>query len=444
MTRFVCYLVFLATSISLLIGIEGRRIGRLETVGWEEYFALGANQSSYVKGANYPDLSVVGALVSNSNGLGTATLIAPNVILTAAHVIKNSYTDIPNADEWKFYMGDDLQSTVNGSSWSSSEVYTIKEFHVHEGWTARQTLSNPDGDGDLLGVDIAIAFLDQNVSGFFPARLPDQDDDPLEQRAILSGYGTLVEGSSGSEDTSNRRRTGAENTVDRSVPKVYENGVPDISLGGLLGIDFDSPTSAESKNALSENFDVSGRTVLEEARLILGSGNSTATPLPLEASTAPGDSGGPAFVYTNDAWRVHGVVSYGTDNSTYGDVTIYTRIASHYDWIHTRLPNWHNAKFIGEGNWRESPWLGPLLPYDSNWNFLTKLGWLYVSLAVGESFWAWNYLMQDWIWMSSELFPYIYSHSSGNWIYISESKSNALSIRGYDFAQNKWKTFAGN
>ena len=62
-------------------------------VSWEEYFALGANQSSYVKGANYPDLSVVGALVSNSNGLGTATLIAPNVILTAAHVIKNSYTD---------------------------------------------------------------------------------------------------------------------------------------------------------------------------------------------------------------------------------------------------------------------------------------------------------------------------------------------------------------
>ena len=430
MTRFVCYLVFLATSITLLIGSEGRRIGRLETVGWEEYFALGANQSSYVKGANYPDLSVVGALVWNSNGLGTATLIAPNVILTAAHVIKNSYSDIPNADEWKFYIGDDLQSTIDGSSWSSSEVYTIKEFHVHEGWTARQTLSNPDGDGDLLGVDIAIAFLDQDVSGFFPARLPDQDDDPLEQRAILSGYGTLVEGSNGFKDASNRRRTGAENTIDRSVPKVYEDGVPDISLGGLLGIDFDSPSGTH--NTLGDN-------IVDN----LGSGASLASPLNLEASTAPGDSGGPAFVYTNDAWRVHGVVSYGTDDSTYGDVTIYTRIASHYEWIHNKLPNWHNAKFIGEGEWRESPWLGPLLPYDSNWNFLTKLGWLYVSQAVGESFWGWNYLMQDWIWMSSELFPYIYSHSSGNWIYISESKSNALSIRGYDFAQKKWKTFTG-
>ena len=108
-----------------------------------------------------------------------------------------------------------------------------------------------------------------------------------------------------------------------------------------------------------------------------------------------------------------------------------------------KLPNWHNAKFIGEGMEGE-PWLGPLLPYDSNWNFLTKLGWLYVSQAVGESFWAWNYLMQDWIWMSSELFPYIYLYSSGNWIYISESKSNALSIRAYDFAQKKWNTYVGN
>ena len=431
MTRFLCHLVFLATSITLLVGSEGRRIGRLETVGWEEYFALGANQSSYVKGENYPDLSVVGALVSNSNGLGTATLIAPNVILTAAHVIKDSYSDLPNADEWKFYMGDDLQSTVSGSSWSSGQVYTIKEFHVHEGWTDRQTLSNPKGDGDLLGVDIAIAILDQNVSGYFPARLPDQDDDPLGRRAILSGYGTLVEGSNGSADTSNRRRTGAENTIDRSVVKVSEDGVPDISLGGLLGIDFDSPSG--TNNSL-------GSGIFDN----LGSGSSVASPLDLEASTAPGDSGGPAFVYTNDTWRVHGVVSYGTDDSTYGDVTIYTRIASHYDWIHTKLPNWHNAKYIGEGNWRESPWLGPLLPYDNNWNFLTKLGWLYVNLAVGESFWAWNYLMQDWIWMSSALFPYVYSYSSGNWIYISESTSNALSIRGYDFAQNKWKTFAGN
>ena len=41
--------------------------------------------------------------------------------------------------------------------------------------------------------------------------------------------------------------------------------------------------------------------------------------------------------------------------------------------------------------------------------------------------------------MSSELYPYIYLYASKNWIYISVSNSNALSIRGYDFAQKKWK-----
>ena len=46
----------------------------------------------------------------------------------------------------------------------------------------------------------------------------------------------------------------------------------------------------------------------------LGDGNSSATPLPLEVSTAVGDSGGPAFVLTSNQWRIHGVVSYGTNH----------------------------------------------------------------------------------------------------------------------------------
>ncbi len=436
MIRFFCKLLFSLTAFTFLTGSEGRRIGRLANVDWEEYFALGANKGFYISGSKYPDLSVVGALVSTSNALGTATLIAPNVVVTAAHVIKNSNTEVPLASDWKFYLGDNLESPTSRSSWSSEEVYTIKEFYIHEGWTVRQTQSirNGEGDGDYLGVDIALAVLDENVISYFPARLPSHNDDPLGERAVLSGFGTLVDGwISGSQDSFNKRRTGAENIIDRSVEKVSEDDVPDISLGGLLGIDFDSP--ARDTNSLD------GTTIVEK----LGNGTSAPSPLSLEASTAPGDSGGPAFVYTNNAWRIHGVVSYGTDDdSAYGDVTIYTRVATHYNWIHQKLPRWHNCKIIGEGNWRESPWLGPLLPYDSNWNFLTKLGWMYVLNAVGESFWGWNYLIQDWIWMTSELFPYIYCASSGNWIYVNETKSNALSIRGYDFAQNKWKTFDGN
>ena len=125
---------------------------------------------------------------------------------------------------------------------------------------------------------------------------PDANDEPLGLRAVLAGYGTLVDGGDGTSDSSNKRRTGAENIIDRSVPKVSKAGVPDISLGGLLGIDFDSPSGA-SNSLGSGSIDN------------LGTGSSSSTPLDLEASTARGDSGGPAFVFTKEAWRVHGVVS---------------------------------------------------------------------------------------------------------------------------------------
>jgi len=428
-------LIFAGCSV-FLMGSDHRRIGRLENTEWEEYFALGANEFPYEINSDYPDLSIVGALVSSSNAVGTATLIAPNVIVTAAHVIKDSYADNLNPSDWAFYMGADLSHPASGSGWDATAKYPIKEFFIHDGWTIRQAagIRSGDGDGDELGVDLALGVLYESVEGYFPGRLPESDDDPLGAVAILSGYGTLIHGRDGTQDESNRKRTGARNTIDRSVAKVSKPGVPEIALGGILGIDFDSPSG--TSNTLGSNNNIE----------LLGNGESNSIALDLEASTAPGDSGGPAFVHTKQAWRIHGVVSYGAggyDDSRYGDVTIYTRLASHYDWIHSQLPNWHNAKLIGEGDWRESPWLGPFLPYASNWHFFTELGWMYAPIAVGDSLWAWNYLVQDWLWFGFNYFPYVYAHFSNTWLYISEENSNALSIRGFDFSQGKWRTFKG-
>ena len=66
-----------------------------------------------------------------------------------------------------------------------------------------------------------------------------------------------------------------------------------------------------------------------------------------------GDSGGPAFVRTLGYWRLHGVVSYGTSESEYGDVTVYTRLASHYDWLISELPIGRIRKFLRDrGGWK--------------------------------------------------------------------------------------------
>ena len=415
------YLIFFHLFLFFKIhpfGEEQRRIGRLETVSWEEYFSLGSNQLRFESGADYPDLSVVGALVSSNNALGTATLIAPNILVTAAHIIKNSYYDQPDPNDWTFYLGDEL-------SLPSNDSYSVKEFIIHEGWTTRQTTHNPLGDGDFLGVDLALVVLNEDVIGHFPARLPNFQDDPLNKNAVIAGYGTLVEGNNGIANSSNKKRVGAENTIDRSVPTYLDNKL----FGGLLGIDFDSPS--HNSNSLA-----SGKVVDN-----LGNGMSSSSPLELEGSTALGDSGGPAFVYTEKTWRVHGVVSYGTDDSTYGDVTVYTRLTSHYNWIHERMPNWHSSRVVGESGWLENPWLGPLHPYINNWNFFSKYGWMYVPQAVGEKLWAWNHLMNDWIWVSFTAMPFIYSHKEDNWIYILEVATNANSITAYSYAQEKWLLF---
>uniref|UniRef100_A0A3B5AXI4 Elastase-1-like n=1 Tax=Stegastes partitus TaxID=144197 RepID=A0A3B5AXI4_9TELE len=52
-------------------------------------------------------------------------------------------------------------------------------------------------------------------------------------------------------------------------------------------------------------------------------------------SGCQGDSGGPLSCYTNGAWRVHGVVSYGPAGmcNQYKKPTVFTRVSSFLDWI---------------------------------------------------------------------------------------------------------------
>ena len=67
------------------------------------------------------------------------TLVAPNYIVTAAHVVKNDLYEIPDPNDWKFYLHDDFGEA------SSSQIYFIEEIKVHPVWTARQTTSNSLG-----------------------------------------------------------------------------------------------------------------------------------------------------------------------------------------------------------------------------------------------------------------------------------------------------------
>ncbi len=406
---------------------QERRIGKRDDRSWESYFSFGMNEKGFEVSLNYPDLSVVGTLRS-SNSWGTVTLVAPNYLITAAHLIKNDLSDNPVPSNWEFVLH------AKPDDATDKDRYSIVEFIIHPSWTARQTVSDTEGDGDEIGVDLALARLNRSVDGTFPVRLPQSDDDPLGKRTVLSGYGTLVEGGNGDTDTETIRRTGAENVIDRSVSKVSKTGVPTNETGGLLGIDFDSP--GETDNNLSAN-----HTIID----FLGDGNSSPTPLPMEASTAVGDSGGPALVYSNKFWRIHGVVSYGISDSTYGDVTIYTRLASHYDWLTEQLPTWSDSMiYSGSTNWMENPWLGTIYTTTSKWCLSLDLGWLYIPSAKGNFFWAWSELIEKWIWLSDQCFPSVVYYSEKNpdasWLFIDLNASTHNSIRFYDHSSMVWQT----
>ena len=129
-----------------------------------------------------------------------------------------------------------------------------------------------------------------------------------------------------------------QNQIDRVVPQILVSGLDANESGGVFAFDFDSP--GLDANTLSGENDPIDQ---------LGLGTSSAQPLSMEVSTAVGDSGGPVFAWTNGNWKLHGVVSYGsygqTGDSTYGDVTVLTRLETHLPWIEAQLRHGRAVNF---------------------------------------------------------------------------------------------------
>ncbi len=65
---------------------------------------------------------------------------------------------------------------------------------------------------------------------------------------------------------------------------------------------------------------------------------STKPSTPLAGGIAEGDSGGPAWIMTQNGWAVAGVNSDGTGNVTYGDQSWFARVSHIRSWIESIVP----------------------------------------------------------------------------------------------------------
>lgn len=212
----------------------------------------------------------------------SGTLIAPNVVLSARHCGIGAGTLVRFGDN------------SNSPSFSTSV----------------QSSTLPAGSGSLLdGGDVSIHVLNATVPANIaePVRLIDETNDLEGMVAATLGYGYNGLGSSGHGFSGDGFRWGGENIIDA----------------------YGSPASAGGTNIISTDFDNG-----------TGSANtipsSSSTPLEFEATTAPGDSGGPVMVQFGNEWVIAGVLSGGTTStSVYGDISWWTGTAIYRSEIET-------------------------------------------------------------------------------------------------------------
>ena len=185
----------------------------------------------------------------------------------------------------------------------------------------------PDGGGSLLdGGDVSILRLNANVPANIaePIRMIDATTELRDMQCSMIGYGFNGVGSNGHNFTSDNRRWGGENIIDRY-------GLPANGGGGsnIISTDFDNGSNA--------------------ANTING---SSPVPVEFEATTAPGDSGGPVMVQLDGEWLVAGVLSGGTTStSVYGDVSWWTGTAVYRAAIEARGGIFYEEEvFLGDIN----------------------------------------------------------------------------------------------
>jgi hypothetical protein len=223
-------------------------------------------------------------------GTGAGTLIAPNWVLTAAHVPNGNFT-------------------LGGVTYAAEQVYRHPQFLLN-------------GSNLNYGFDIALVRLSTPVVGIAPAKIYTGS---FELGAVISmaGYGATGVGSTGSPANPGTFRAGT-NIVD--LIQSTANG-PAGQIGAqnaLLVTDFDA----------LESFDPSGQTNS------LGS----ETPTDLEYHLATFDSGGGAFLQENGEWYLAGVHSgvasqqhvTGSGSTLlfgYGAASYMTRVSSYQSFI---------------------------------------------------------------------------------------------------------------
>ncbi len=249
--------------------------------------------------------------------IATGVLISDRWVLTAGHNVYDASEQRRVADAEGIYV-----LLGNDPNRPQAEIRVV-EVHVHPSWAkGHQELKHAN--------DLCLLKLAQPIKQLRPASLHRAGEERIGSVIWHAGFGDYSEREGQDPDALSRKHAG-QNILDRVQSDLISPYGKRYYPGGLLAIDFDSPTGM--KNSLGD------RLIYEEEK-ILGRGQSEALPLDLESTSVEGDSGGPLFVLHKGNWEVAGILSAGLTepllghiDGDYGDISVYIRVADSLDWI---------------------------------------------------------------------------------------------------------------